>query len=1084
MAKLLDCAAVSSLEIIDPALTVSATVTGGYVVQSGKQVPALLATWSTISNPYVTGIQFEYGPSDLSSGAKQSTALKAALAWSTTSSVVAGGTYTTRYRAIGVGANTYGPWTAPSNKTVPAAPPIVAGDFDTTGPAAPGAVTLSQTTTIMSDGTTATFMKADWPDNVEADLDGYKIQWTEDGVGLGFYPVTTSVDTIRTKAGSAYIATVFAMDKLGNPSTTGSASSSLVAGQDTTAPGAASGFGVTQLARRLVWQWAVPGDDDYAGLRIYRNTTGTGPSGGTTPTFGEVAPITGTIFADTNVSAGTVYYYWCQTVDRTGNPGAWTYMGSGNPAYVSIGGGDVLLTDPLLNTNYGNSAGVIGAGSGLWANNMDQLNAAEGAKFKTISEYASSDVQLVAIGTVTLVGNTATKTGTNDWNAGGYYSRNSYVGGIAVSFRRGNGYSDDAIVGINSDTTPTGGIDNIDYGLRTVFGSSAVYIYENSAYIGTFTGGIVDANDLFTITYDGLYVRYYCNSTLLREVPTTAGRRFYLMGDNYSVGDGVRDLLVRPFTSNAWEGIGGTGRPSDNAGTSGILTPLGTYSFVKGNSVLKSLGGTHGSWQGGAVGAAQKGSCYISSSLLNAAGGGGWSTQLALDDDATSFSPDPSYMVRYITYGGSGDVTFFVGGVGVATITLPAMTAASRMTLAYDGAAVFVRIDGITYYSYPAPAGLRLWPKVIDYYNSADLGGDGIIDIQHGAWTENTVSAVQLRDANSNRTEINGNTAYKIAGGSDWSAGVASRESYVGACVVSFRPGNKQSYQLVMAGLTDAHAGFTGYYPELDYCWYFDGVPSTTSAAIYESGAPQGTGMAVGSWTADDVFSIAYDGTNVRYFHNGVVKRTVATSPGRQFYFGSSYYDVGGGLRDIQFGPGPQAARTDSIWNTAGTAQYGTSSIVNELGNSAGLIGGGNLLYVTLPSYASLAAATAGGLTPGKQFYNTTTNKPEAVPGGGGFGATSSATGRSATRSGAGTATTSTVTITPTGATGTVTYAWYVISGDTSISATGSAAATTAFTGTVAVAQTKIATFACAVTDTGSGQTITLLVTVVLTETS
>lgn len=635
MAKLLDCAAVSSLEIIDPALTVSATITGGYVTQGAKQVPALLATWSTISNPYVTGIQFEYGPSDMSSGAKQSDALKAALAWSTTSSIVAGGTYTRRYRAIGVGANTYGPWTAAANTTVPAAPPIVAGDFDTTGPAAPGAVTLSQSTVIMSDGTTATFMTADWPDNVDADLDGYKIQWSQDGVAQGFYPVTSSADTIRTKAGSSYIATVFAVDKLGNPSVTGSASGALVAGADTTGPGDLTGASATALARRVVWSWIRPADTDYSHAQIYRNTTGTGPSGGTTPTFPQIF---GSFWPDVNVAAGTTYYYWGRTVDRTGNVGSggWVYLGSAAPGYVTILGGDVLFNDPDLATLYGTAGALLGSGSGAYANNLTGLNPTEGAKFGTMAT---------------------------------------------------------------------------------------------------------------------------------------------------------------------------------NAGTSGVLTPIGSYSTVVGNSISKA-GGTHGAEQGGGVGRAQKGSAYISSSLLSAVAGSGWETRLSLDDDATSYTlATCKYVALFVATGAgaaTGGIDLYVNGVAVGIQFMSGLTLASRMTLAYDGAFVSTYIDGVRFHNYSVAAGQTLWPKVLDYYNSVGSPApSAIIDIQHGAWSE--------------------------------------------------------------------------------------------------------------------------------------------------------------------------AARIEGIWNVARSAQYGPADLVTASGNAGGLIGGGNLLYVTLPSYANAGAAVTGGVLAGQQFYNTTTGKPETV---------------------------------------------------------------------------------------------------------
>ena len=187
-------------------------------------------------------------------------------------------------------------------------------------------------------------------------------------------------------------------------------------------------------------------------------------------------------------------------------------------------------------------------------------------------------------------------------------------------------------------------------------------------------------------------------------------------------------------TSSDFSAITGTTRPSPNAGTSGVLTAIGTYSSVVGNSVVKT-GGTHGAYEGGAVGVAQVGSAYIKSNLLSAVGGGGWDTFLALDDDATSFAlSTTSYAVRYNANIGSGTAYFLVAGSQVASASVTGVTAASRMTLAYDGASVFVEIDGVRLWTYSAAADQKLWPKVLDFYNSANLPIP-VIDVQYGAWT-------------------------------------------------------------------------------------------------------------------------------------------------------------------------------------------------------------------------------------------------------------------------------------------------------------------------------------------------------------
>lgn len=142
MATLDDCESLSTLEVIDPSLVVTVTPVAAYLeMPGGVKIPALTATWSAIASPYITGIQFEYGPSDLSSGIIRKSAGKEALAWSSTDGVVAARSYAFRYRAVGVGIQTYGPWVGPT--TIVAGAAMVADTVVDQG----GLATLDETDT-------------------------------------------------------------------------------------------------------------------------------------------------------------------------------------------------------------------------------------------------------------------------------------------------------------------------------------------------------------------------------------------------------------------------------------------------------------------------------------------------------------------------------------------------------------------------------------------------------------------------------------------------------------------------------------------------------------------------------------------------------------------------------------------------------------------------------------------------------------------------------------------------------------------------------------------------------------------------
>jgi hypothetical protein len=86
-----------------------------------------------------------------------------------------------------------------------------------------------------------------------------------------------------------------------------------------------------------------------------------------------------------------------------------------------------------------------------------------------------------------------------------------------------------------------------------------------------------------------------------------------------------------------------------------------------------------------------------------------------------------------------------------------------------------------------------------------------------------------------------------------------------------------------------------------------------------------------------------------------------------------------------------------------------------------------------------------------------------------GFTVTSSHTSRVGTRVGAGSVTSGTVTLTPTNASGSVTYVWTRIYGDSAITATAGTSAATAFTATVASGEEKQAMFSWTATD-GAGK--------------
>ena len=990
MAKLLDCEPVGSLEVIDSSLTVEVTLDDNVTLsEGGTTTPALAATWAAITNQYITGIQFEAGPSDLSSGITLTAANKEALSWVQTSGLLPVKDYTIRYRAIGAAPNTFGPWAGPFTRTSGTG---IAADVVPIIPATvTGIPALSVSTSINPDGTEVSYLTTscepvDEATGYDVEIDNGVISWTE-------WSPTNSLKNMAVAAGRDYRTRFKAMSRTGHRSEEWSAWSAVVeSGGDTTAPGPVTAPMVTPLARRNVVSWTNPADADFSHVILYRNTTGTAPTGATTP----YAPrVQGSIFPDTNVLAGQIYYYWARTVDRSGNVGVtFTPLGNGTPLfYRLVGGGGAAGSDfDPADTDIvtGNGTAALIAGQTRFATSPSisladsdvaaPWSALDSRPALTQGNSLTEDPAMVDPAAWQLIscGFSGAAPGywqgalVNNLNQGGFFA-----GARTVPADRTKTYMLEGFVYANAGgplSTAYGGVDVQDGNGNIISGDGAYWLYSptglqpplgvNTYYsrvFGAGTGRPLPGNAAvmrvigFPNYGNVAGAQHYFNNWRIVEVVRIGGNLYRQDGSlatepQIVTNQGVAALVEGQgyFATQDYADwstrVTGPTKPADNAGTSGVLTPIGSHSSVRGNTVQKATG-THGAWEGGAVGVAQKGSAFISSSLIQVMNGGGWLTNLALDSDPSSFDYlGEDYVAQYVCTGvGSGEVRLVMNGLHLAWLPVSGLSLSSRMTLAYDGATVSIRIDGKTYQSVAAPAGLRLFPKVLDFYKTIlALAPAAVVDIQYGAWTENTATVLSLRDVNSGRIEISGNSAYKTKGGSDWNAGVASQESYVGSAVASARRGLPATgYFPVMFGLTDANAGFVGNYTELDYAWHPTGDPSTDHVQIYESGAWVGTPILAGAWSVDDVFTVAYDGVNVRYLHNGVVKRTVATSPGRQFYFGSAHYTEGTGLRDIKFGPGPEAARIDRIWNTAGTSQYGQGQVVTAEGTAALIAGQG-----------------------------------------------------------------------------------------------------------------------------------------------
>jgi hypothetical protein len=139
-----------------------------------------------------------------------------------------------------------------------------------------------------------------------------------------------------------------------------------------------------------------------------------------------------------------------------------------------------------------------------------------------------------------------------------------------------------------------------------------------------------------------------------------------------------------------------------------------------------------------------------------------------------------------------------------------------------------------------------------------------------------------------------GDGTYKKTSGSwSWNSDVYSLTGYTTNVVASAKAGEITSY--IMFGLnTDPLTNSS--YTSIDYAWYPAG---NGRLYIYENGGYIGD---YGLFYTTTDLKIEYNGTQVIYYKDGVAQRSVNRSVGLPLYFDSSFYNVGGSLRNVFFG--------------------------------------------------------------------------------------------------------------------------------------------------------------------------------------
>ncbi|MED1940816.1 phage tail spike protein [Cytobacillus firmus] len=195
----------------------------------------------------------------------------------------------------------------------------------------------------------------------------------------------------------------------------------------------------------------------------------------------------------------------------------------------------------------------------------------------------------------------------------------------------------------------------------------------------------------------------------------------------------------------------------------------------------------------------------------------------------------------------------------------------------------------------------------------------------------------------------------KLTGSSTWDSQAYSTESYTGGAFLTFKAGVNANN--VMIGLNSDPATDASY-TSIDFAFY---LRSAGTFSFYESGTSRGTAT---PFAVGDVFSVVYDNTEVSYYHNGNLVRTVAAPSGRTLSVDSSFGTVSSKsphIYDLYFSP---AAAKGPQGPTGPTGPQGPNIVDSTTQIEANVIKANHIDVSNLSAIvANLGKVTAGELT-------------------------------------------------------------------------------------------------------------------------
>ena len=235
----------------------------------------------------------------------------------------------------------------------------------------------------------------------------------------------------------------------------------------------------------------------------------------------------------------------------------------------------------------------------------------------------------------------------------------------------------------------------------------------------------------------------------------------------------------------------------------------------------------------------------------------------------------PNATKNTVTYSSTAPTSPTDGDIWIDTSVTPNVTKVRTAGAWQVGANLTTNTNQLT--DGAALGQTALWASISGSGKPADNAGAGAILVNHNGVT------------------ITGNTVKKTSTSGAYDSGFYSKDGYTGGAYVSWSMSN--ATDVVIVGLNTDPVTDTSY-TSIDY-----GLLCNSDGKLYayESGNQQGA--ALGTRAADDVYAVTYDGSNVRYYQNGVVIRTVAATITNRLYADSSFATPDAIVKNIQFGP-------------------------------------------------------------------------------------------------------------------------------------------------------------------------------------